>query len=203
MREAIFLSGYPPEDRADCRENQRTSHNPVTKTSGAFVDRRAGRTVDSDPFQVGEQFHEAHLIRITDRRFTIWLHPFGVLDSEVVMDLPPKLGVSVNVVSLRHCLGENSSVQPNGSSKATSPSSTSCRAMSARQAPGLGQLAAFLALALQQHGQQSALRESRGRFWHEINFSVFHKRFLRFDSAPDSFPYETLVLVPLGDIKAR
>jgi hypothetical protein len=78
------------------------------------------------------------------------------------MDLPPKLGISVNVQSLRHCLDENSSVQPNGSSKATSPSSTSCDAMSAGQGPGLGQLASFLALALQQHGQQSALRESRG-----------------------------------------
>jgi len=77
------------------------------------------------------------------------------------MDLPPKLGVSVNVVSRRHCLGGNSSVQPNRSSKATSPSSTSCGAMSARQGPGLGQLAPFLAPALQQHGQQSALRESR------------------------------------------
>jgi hypothetical protein len=78
------------------------------------------------------------------------------------MDLPPKLGVSVNVVSLRHCLCEKSSVQPNGSSKATSPPSTRCGAMSARQGPGLGQLAVFLAPALQQHGQQSALSESRG-----------------------------------------
>jgi len=78
------------------------------------------------------------------------------------MDLPPKLGVSVNVVSLRHCLDENSSVQPNGSSKATSPSSASRGAMSARKGPGLGQLVAFLALALQQYGQQSALCESRG-----------------------------------------
>ena len=118
------------------------------------------RTVRSALFEVSEQFHEAYLIRITDRRFTIWLNPFWMLDPEVVMHLPPKLGVSVNVVSLRHCLGENSSVQPNRSSKATSPASTGCGAMSARQ--GLGQLAAFLALALQQHRQQSALSKSRG-----------------------------------------
>jgi len=77
------------------------------------------------------------------------------------MDLPPKLGVSVDVVSPHHCGAENSSVQANGSSKATSPSSTSRGAISARQGPGLGQLAAFLALALQQHRQQSALCESR------------------------------------------
>ena len=62
------------------------------------------RAVGSDLFQVSQQFHEAHLIRITDRRFTIWLHPFWVLDSEVVMDLLPKLSVSVNVASVRHCL---------------------------------------------------------------------------------------------------
>jgi len=69
------------------------------------------------------------------------------------MDLPPKLGVSVHVVSPRHCGAENSSVQANGSSKATSPSSSSYGAISARQGPGLGQLAAFLALTLQQHRQ--------------------------------------------------
>ena len=61
------------------------------------------------------------------------------------MDLSPKLGVSVDIASL-HCLEEDSSVQPNGSSKATSPASTGYGALSARQ--GLGQPAAFLALAL-------------------------------------------------------
>jgi hypothetical protein len=90
-----------------------------------------------------------------------------MLDSEIVMDLLPKLGVGVNVVSHDHWLGKNSSVQPNEPSKATS-SSTSCGTVNARQGPGkcgresLGWLAAFLALALQQHSQQSALRESRG-----------------------------------------
>jgi hypothetical protein len=162
MREAILPSDYSPEERADCRQIQRTSRNPVTKTSHVFVDGRGVRTVGSALFEVSEQFHEAYLIRITDRRFTIWLHPFWMLDPEVVMNLPLKLGVSVNVVSLRHCLGENSSVQPNRSSKATSPSSTSCGAISARQGPGLSQSALFLALALQQHGQQSALSKSRG-----------------------------------------
>jgi len=77
------------------------------------------------------------------------------------MDLPLKLGVSVNALSLHHFLGENSSVQPNGSCKAASPPSTSCGAISARQWPERGQLAAFLVSALQQHGEQSALRESR------------------------------------------
>jgi hypothetical protein len=125
------------------------------------VDGRGVRTVGSDLFEVAEQFHEAYLIRITDRRFTIWLHPFWMLDPEVMMNLPPKFSVRVNIASL-HCLDENSSVQPNRSSKTTSPSSTSCGPMSARQGPGLGQLAAVLALASQQHGQQSAFSKSRG-----------------------------------------
>jgi hypothetical protein len=123
-----------------------------------------------------------------------------MLDSEVVMDLLPKLGVSVNAVSHDHWLGENSSVQPNGSSKATSPSSTYSVEMSAGQGAGLGQLGAFLAPALQQHGQQAALGESHIRFWDKINFSVFHKRRFRFDSAPGNFPYGTLVLPRKGDI---
>src|SRR5262249_691062 len=117
---------------------QRTSRNPITKKSLVCVDGRGVRATNSDVFQITEQFHEAHLIRITDRRFTIWLHPFGMLHSEVVVDLPPKLDVSVNVVSLHYCLRENSSVQAKGSSKATSPSSTSRGVVSARRAPELG-----------------------------------------------------------------
>ncbi len=83
------------------------------------------------------------------------------------MDQLPKLGVCVDLVSHRHWLGEDSSAQPNEPSKATS-SSTRCGTVNARQGPGkcgresLGRLAAFLALALQQHSQQSALRKSRG-----------------------------------------
>jgi len=80
-----------------------------------------------------------------------------MLDSEVVMDLPPKLDVRVNVVSHDHCLGENSSAKSNGSSKATAVSSTCCGVTSARQGPVeyrremLGQFAPFVALASQQH----------------------------------------------------
>src|SRR5262249_32403666 len=102
--------------------------------------------------------------------------PFRMLDSEVVMDLLPKLGVCVDLVSHGHWVTEDSSVQPNGSSKATSPSSTYCVAINAGKGAGLGQLGAFLAPALQQHGQQAALGESHSRFWDKINFSVFHKR---------------------------
>jgi hypothetical protein len=40
----------------------------------------------------------------------------------------------------------------------------------------LGQLDHFVALALQQNGQQSALRKGQVRFCHNVVFSVFHKR---------------------------
>src|SRR5215475_6733388 len=133
-REAILLNSKPFEERTD---SQRSGERVTIPSRKRHLPRAAG----SDLFEVSKQFHEAHLIRVTDWRFTIWLHPFGMLDSEIVMDLLSKLWVSVNVVSLRHCLGETSSVQPNGSSKATSPASTSCGAMSACQGQGLGQVA--------------------------------------------------------------
>ena len=42
----------------------------------------------------------------------------------------------------------------------------------------LSQLDHFVALALQQNGQQSALRKGQVRFCHNVVFSVFHKRLL-------------------------
>src|SRR6266704_4960569 len=53
-----------------------------------------------------EQFRQARLVRITDGGFAIWLDPFGMLDPQVVVNLLPKLGVGVDLVSHRHCLGE-------------------------------------------------------------------------------------------------
>ena len=59
----------------------------------SFIGRRSPKTV--------EFFHETRLVRITNRTFAIWLDPFGMLDSEVVMNLLPELGVGVDFV--RHC----------------------------------------------------------------------------------------------------
>ncbi len=53
-----------------------------------------------------EQFHEARLVRIAHRRLAIWLDPFGMLDPEVVVNLLPQLGVSVDLVRNGHLLGE-------------------------------------------------------------------------------------------------
>src|SRR6059058_1641295 len=51
-------------------------------------------------------FHQERLVRITRGTVAIWLDPFGMLDPEVVVNLLPKLGVGVDLVSHRHCLGE-------------------------------------------------------------------------------------------------
>jgi len=53
-----------------------------------------------------EQFHEARFIRITRGALAIWLDPFGMLDPEVVVNLLPKLGVGVDLVRYRPCLGQ-------------------------------------------------------------------------------------------------
>jgi hypothetical protein len=53
-----------------------------------------------------EQLHEARLVRITRGGFAIWLDPFGMLDPEVVVNLLPKVGVSVDLVRDGHWLGE-------------------------------------------------------------------------------------------------
>ena len=46
--------------------------------------------------------HEPRLVRITLGRFAIWLDPFGMLDAQVVVDLLPEFGVSVDLVRHNH-----------------------------------------------------------------------------------------------------
>ena len=53
-----------------------------------------------------EQFHEAHLVGITDGGLTIWLDPIGVLNPQVVMNLLPEFGVGMNLVRHGRLLGE-------------------------------------------------------------------------------------------------
>jgi hypothetical protein len=45
-----------------------------------------------------EQLYEARLVRITDGRVAIWLHPFGMLKPQVMVNLSPKLGVRMDLV---------------------------------------------------------------------------------------------------------
>jgi len=45
-----------------------------------------------------DQFHEAGVVRITYGGLATWLHPFGMLEPQVVVNLLPKLGVSADLV---------------------------------------------------------------------------------------------------------
>ena len=51
-----------------------------------------------------EQFQEARLVRITNGGLATWLHPFGMLEPQVVVNLLPKLRIGVDLV--RHGHGE-------------------------------------------------------------------------------------------------
>jgi hypothetical protein len=64
------------------------------------------RLVGSRSREFIEQFHEARLVRITHGGFAIWLNPFGMLDSEVVVNLLPELDVGVDLVRRGRWLGE-------------------------------------------------------------------------------------------------
>ena len=68
------------------------------RTNDRLVGFRSGRSL--------EQFDETRLVRITQRTLAIWLHPFGMLDPEVVVNLLPKLSVGVDLVRRGHWLGE-------------------------------------------------------------------------------------------------
>jgi hypothetical protein len=50
-----------------------------------------------------------------------------------------------------------------------------------RKRTTLSQLDHFVAVWLQQHSQQSALRKGQGRLCHNVVFPVFHKRLLEVD----------------------
>ena len=43
--------------------------------------------------QTVDVFHEACLVRITNGGLAIWLHPVGMLEPQVVVNLLPELGV--------------------------------------------------------------------------------------------------------------
>ena len=45
-----------------------------------------------------DQFHEAGVVRITNGGLATWLHPFGMLEPQVVVNLLPKLGIGADLV---------------------------------------------------------------------------------------------------------
>ena len=122
-----------------------------------------------------DQFREASVVRITNWGLATWLHPFGMLESQVVVNLLPKLGIGADLV--RHGYAKDSRMPGECPSNAAVERSTSHGTANTRRQPGegarkantrlvgvcpmFGQLDHSLALALQQHGQQSAL----GKRW--------------------------------------
>jgi hypothetical protein len=53
-----------------------------------------------------EQHHEARLVRITNGRLAIWLHPFRMFEPELVVNLLPKLGIGMDLVKHDYSLFE-------------------------------------------------------------------------------------------------
>ena len=140
--------------------------------------KRNDRSVESRSFQRVEHFREARLVRITHGGFAIGLNPFGMLDPQIVVNLLLKFGVRVD--RMRHGNWpsvKNSSAARDGSDESSARTAYGhrCRKRAPRPGEGIpkggahmvalcttrGQLAYFVALALQQHGQQSALCKGR------------------------------------------
>ena len=53
-----------------------------------------------------EHFHQTRLVRIAHGRFAIWLDPFRVLNPKVVVNLQPKLRVSMDLMMQGSWIGE-------------------------------------------------------------------------------------------------
>ena len=70
------------------------------------VMRSSDRLVGLPSRRNAEQFQEARLVRITHGGFSTWLDPFGMLDSQVLVNLLQELGVGVDLVRHRHWLGK-------------------------------------------------------------------------------------------------
>jgi len=64
------------------------------------------RSVGSDSGRSGEQFREERLVRIAPRAFAIGLDPFGMLDSQIIVNLLLELGVRVDLVIHGRCPGK-------------------------------------------------------------------------------------------------
>ena len=106
--------------------------------------RRSDRLVGFPSPQCVELFQEAH------GGFAIWLDPFGMLDPEVAVNLLPAPGV-VDECSCRERTKWPSEGLPKGGTQMLAMCVTP------------GQLDDCVALALQQHGEQSALRKRKRR----------------------------------------
>ena len=76
----------------------RCSYNLIKEFGSLFTDEvpqrcsllaawNSGSLVGARSYRGIEQFHQARLVRITQRRLAIWLDPFGMLDPQIIVDL--------------------------------------------------------------------------------------------------------------------
>ena len=65
-----------------------------------------GRLVGSPSRRNAEQFPEARLVRITRGGAAIGVNPVGMLDPQIVVNLFPEFGVSVDLVRHGNWLGD-------------------------------------------------------------------------------------------------
>jgi hypothetical protein len=64
------------------------------------------RSVGSGSRRSGEQFPEARLVRIAPGAFAIGFDPFGMLDSQIIVNLSLELRVGVDLVIHGYCPGK-------------------------------------------------------------------------------------------------
>ena len=64
------------------------------------------RSVRSRSRRSGEHFREERLVRIAPRAFAIGFDPFGMLDSQIIVNLLLELGVGVDFVTHGYCPGK-------------------------------------------------------------------------------------------------
>ena len=135
--------------------------------------------LDGSPSQQSvEQSREARLVRIAHGTLAIGLDPFGMLDPQIVVNLLLELGVGVDLVIHGYASVKDLCVARDGSDKGfggnvDEPWRPEHAVRPSKGIPKDGmlvfavrttlvQLDDCLALALQQHGKQSALRKGLG-----------------------------------------
>ena len=86
----------------------RVAQRHILPSSSLFENAISGsdRLVGSASRQTAEQLREARLVRIAHGTLAIGLDPFGMLDSQIVVNLLLELRVSVDLVIHGNWLGE-------------------------------------------------------------------------------------------------
>src|SRR5207248_1370792 len=93
---------------------------------------RSDKRARSPSRQRAEQFREERLVRIAPGAFAIGLDPFGMLDSQIIVNLLLELGVGVDFVIHGYCPGKIQVWRVTVPTKGSAESSTRVGVVSAR-----------------------------------------------------------------------